>query len=84
MAFQLNGIAFFPIMGFSMAATTLVGKNLGRNRPDLANRAVWSAIHTSLCFVGGVVLVYLLRARLAARALRAPGESRWPGRRCAP
>ncbi len=59
MAFQLNGIAFFPIMGFSMAATTLVGKNLGSNRPELANRAVWSAIHTSLAFVGGVAVLYL-------------------------
>jgi MATE family multidrug resistance protein len=60
LAFLLNSFAFFPIMGFSMAATTLVGKNLGRNRPDLANRAVWSAIHTSLCFVGGMALLYLL------------------------
>lgn len=58
-AFQLNGIAFFPIFGFSMAAATLVGQNLGKNRVDLADRAVWSAMHCGLYFTGFFALLFL-------------------------
>jgi MATE family multidrug resistance protein len=60
LAFQLNTFAFFPIIGFAMAASILVGQNLGRNRPDLADRSVWSAIHISLLFTAAVALLYVL------------------------
>lgn len=59
LAFQINSLAFFPIIGFGMAASTLVAQNLGRNRPDLANRAVWSAIHVSLLFTGSIACFFL-------------------------
>jgi len=58
-AFQLNGIAFFPIIGFAMATSTLVGQNLGKNKPDLADRAVWSSIHVSLLYTGAIMLLYI-------------------------
>ncbi|HEY3378846.1 MAG TPA: MATE family efflux transporter [Armatimonadota bacterium] len=59
LAFQINSLAFFPIIGFAMAASTLVGQNLGKSRADLADRAVWSAIHLSLCFTGVLALCFL-------------------------
>jgi MATE family multidrug resistance protein len=59
LAFQINTFAFFPIIGFAMASSVLVGQNLGRNRPDLAERAIWSAIHIGLLFTGTVAIVYI-------------------------
>lgn len=58
LAFQVNTIAFFPIIGFAMAASTLVGQHLGKDRPDLANRAVWSAIHIGLLFTLAIALLF--------------------------
>ena len=31
---SINSLAFMPMMGFSLATSTLVGQALGRNRPD--------------------------------------------------
>ena len=58
-AFQLNGVAFFPIIGFSMAAATLVARNLGKNRADLADRTVWSAMHCGLMFTGFFAVLFV-------------------------
>jgi MATE family multidrug resistance protein len=63
LAFQMNSLCFFPIIGFGMAASTLVGQNLGKNRPDLANQAVWSAIHISLLFTAVIGLCFILFPR---------------------
>lgn len=58
-AFQINTFAFFPIIGIAMAASTLVGQNLGRNDTESANRSVWSAMHIGLTFTGLVALFYI-------------------------
>ncbi|MHB9108417.1 MAG: MATE family efflux transporter [Armatimonadota bacterium] len=73
LGFQVNSFAFFPVLGIAMAASTLVGQHLGRNRADLADRAVWSSIHLGLLFtlVMGVLFVtipHLLIAPFGARA----------------
>lgn len=36
-----ESIAFMPGLGYSMAATTLVGQSLGAKRPDVASRYAW-------------------------------------------
>ncbi|MCS6829500.1 MAG: MATE family efflux transporter [Armatimonadota bacterium] len=38
-----ESIAFMPGLGYSMAATTLVGQSLGAKRPDVAARYAWMA-----------------------------------------
>lgn len=59
LAIQINTFAFFPIIGVAMAASTLVGQNLGKDRPDLAERAIWSAIHIGLLFTGTMAVFFL-------------------------
>lgn len=44
MAFNVNAIAFVPMIGIGIAVSTLVGQNLGENRPEVAERATWNAV----------------------------------------
>ena len=51
MAFQINSLAFTPMFGFNMAVSTLVGRSLGKGRPDLAQRSTWSAACVTMCYM---------------------------------
>jgi len=54
-AFNLNSLSFLPIIGMGLAVMSLVGNELGRNRPDLAAKASLSALA-----IGGVVNVFFV------------------------
>jgi MATE family, multidrug efflux pump len=49
LVFNLNALAFIPMMGFGTAVMTLVGKRIGERRPELAVRTTWLAF--GLCSV---------------------------------
>lgn len=57
---QVLSLAFLPGQGFSIAASTLVGQNLGAERPDEAARAGWRANMLTMIFMGvlGVGLIF--------------------------
>ncbi len=50
LAFNVNTVAFIPMLGTGIAASTLVGQQLTRGRPDLAARATWTALIFALVF----------------------------------
>ena len=62
--FNINSLAFMPMMGFGMAVSILVGQHLGENRPDLAQRSTWSTFHLTFFYMGSIVLLYVLAPRL--------------------
>jgi len=57
-AFQINTLAFMPIIGIGIAVSTLVGQRLGDNNPDLAARSTWSAVHVTTLYMGTIAVLY--------------------------
>jgi putative MATE family efflux protein len=55
---RISSLAYLPGWGFSIAATTLVGQELGARRPDLARKATYVA------FLFGLTLMSLMGAGL--------------------
>jgi MATE family multidrug resistance protein len=63
-AFNINTLAFMPMIGLGMAISVLVGQNLGRERVPLAERCVTSGLHVTLLYMGAIALLYVLTPRL--------------------
>lgn len=59
-AFNLNMIVFMPMLGLGVAVSAVVGRHLGADHPDLAERATWSAFWMSLVYMTACGALYLL------------------------
>lgn len=53
-AFNLNTLAFIPVLGLSIAVSTLVGQRIGESRPDIATKTAWRGFVVA----GGYMLVF--------------------------
>jgi MATE family multidrug resistance protein len=78
-AFRLSTLAFLPSMGIAQAVSALVGRRLGENRPDLAQRSAWSGFAVAWSFMALVGLTYVLLPDLYVWTFR-PDEAdpNWP------
>jgi MATE family multidrug resistance protein len=63
-AFNINTLAFMPMIGFAIAVTVLVGQHLGNNRPDLAERGVYSGFHITFLYMTSIAALYVLTPNL--------------------
>jgi len=59
LAFNVNNFAFMPVWGVGMATSTMVGRRLGEERPDLATRAVWSCFVWGMLYMGAICTFYV-------------------------
>ena len=64
LAFNVNSLAFVPMLGLGMALSVLVGQQLGRNNPILAARSTWTSLCLALCYMGTMALVYVMLPNL--------------------
>ncbi len=60
LAIRLNMVAFLPMMGLGQAVSILVGQRLGADRPDLAERSVYTGLRWAFGYMFGVAVMYLL------------------------
>jgi multidrug resistance protein, MATE family len=60
LAIRLNMVAFLPMMGLGQAVSILVGQRLGGDRPDLAERSVYTGLKWTFGYMFGVAATYLL------------------------
>jgi MATE family multidrug resistance protein len=58
-ALTINAVAFVPMIGLNIAVSTLVGQRLGENRPQLAERATWTAIVLGMAYTGVFAVLYV-------------------------
>ena len=72
---RILAFCFVPGMGFSVAASTLVGQNLGADRPEAAARAGWRAMLGAIGVMGCVGLAIVVFARPLASLFGAAGEA---------
>ena len=63
-AFNLNMIVFFPMVGLAIGVSSLVGRYLGAEQPALAERVVGSALWLSLVYMGLCGALYVFGAPL--------------------
>ncbi len=59
LAFNVNSVAWVPMMGVGLAVSTMVGQQLGANRPDMAARATWTAFVMAMVYMCTMSLFYV-------------------------
>ncbi|MGE3999549.1 MAG: MATE family efflux transporter [Planctomycetaceae bacterium] len=60
LAFNLNSLAFIPMMGLSTAVMTLVGQRIGERDPELAVRTTWMAFLLSSVYMMAWAILFLI------------------------
>lgn len=63
---SIVGLSFTPGMGFGMAASSLVGRSLGRKRPDWAELYGWQTRRVGMIVAGTMAVVFFFGGRLLA------------------
>lgn len=59
-AFNINSLAFMPMIGLGMAISILVGQYVGEGRVDLASRSTYSGAFACFLYMGLIALSYVL------------------------
>ena len=59
-AFNINMLAFMPMIGCGIAISVLVGQYLGAGKPDLAQTSAYSGFHLTMLYMTSIAAAYVL------------------------
>ncbi len=59
---RIEGLSFMPGFAYGVAATTMVGQNLGARQPDRAARSAWACVAQALMYMSAVGIVLFVLA----------------------
>lgn len=76
---NIEQLSFMPSIGFSIAASTLVGQSLGAKKPDEAEHNGWGAMRMASMFMGVMGFLFLLVPGLFIRIYTSDPEILLPG-----
>jgi putative MATE family efflux protein len=77
-ALRMMEFVFLPAWGLGNAAATLVGQNLGANKPDRAEKSTWQAAKLNAIFMTGTGIFLLVFAEFITGLFSAePDVLRW-------
>ena len=69
LAFQLNSLAFIPLIGLGHAVSAVVGHRIGEGRADRADRSVWQAAAIGTAWISLFCLLFLVAPNVALRPI---------------
>ena len=58
-AFNINNLAFMPMIGFGIAVSVMVGQYIGENNPKMARKSAYSGFHIAISYMTMMVILYL-------------------------
>jgi MATE family multidrug resistance protein len=74
-AITLNMLGVLPAFGISQAVAVLVGRRLGEDRPDLAERSTWTAFKVTWLYMAVIAVLYVLLPDIMASFFQPSGEA---------
>jgi len=60
-AFNINSIAFMPMIGFGITTSVLVGQYLGKNDPATASKTTYAIFRLTFLYMTSIALLYLFK-----------------------
>lgn len=72
---SIEMLSFLPMVGMSIATATLVGKYVGRGRPSLAERSVYSALKLGLGYMVFMAVLFVAIPERFLELFRAEGNA---------
>jgi MATE family multidrug resistance protein len=77
-AFTINATAFLPAMGIAQAVEVLVGRRLGEDNPDVAERTVWTGVILVGGYMAAGAAAFVLLPGLLLLPFANSAEANWP------
>jgi MATE family multidrug resistance protein len=74
-AFNINTLAFMPLIGFGIAVSTLVGQWLGANKPEIAAKSTWSGFHVACLYAALFSAAYFFWPQIFLKPFAAQASS---------
>jgi len=59
-AFNINTLAFMPMIGIGIAISIMVGQYLGKQQPELAETSTYAGFQLTTVYMGTIALLYAL------------------------